>query len=84
MKEPIPQHLIDEVLARNDIRDISRATIRQNVAVGAALEKEVGEPFVHLEIGVPGIDACPIGIQAQKEALDRGVASVITGEDKGF
>ena len=76
MKEPIPQHLIDEVLARNDIRDISRATIRQNVAVGAALEKEVGEPFVHLEIGVPGIDACPIGIQAQKEALDRGVASV--------
>ena len=76
MKEPIPQHLIDEVLARNDIRDISRATIRQNVAVGAALEKEVGEPFVHLEIGVPGIEACPIGIDAQKEALDRGVASV--------
>ena len=33
MKEPIPQHLIDEVLARNDIRDISRATIRQNVAL---------------------------------------------------
>ena len=31
MKEPIPQHLIDEVLARNDIRDISRATIREAI-----------------------------------------------------
>lgn len=76
MKQPIEESVINEILEKNDIRDISTATIRQSVAVGAALEKEIGEPFVHLEIGVPGIEACPYGIRAQKEALDRGVASV--------
>ena len=74
--KPIPQQVIDGILEQNDIQDISKATIRQSVAVGATLEKLAGEPFVHLEIGVPGIEACPVGIDAQKEALDRGVASV--------
>ena len=76
MKQPISQQVIQDILDQHDIADISKATIRQSVAVGAALEKIAGEPFVHLEIGVPGIEACPIGIDAQKEALDRGVASV--------
>ncbi len=76
MKQPISQQVIQDILDQHDIADISKATIRQSVAVGAALEKIAGDPFVHLEIGVPGIEACPIGIDAQKEALDRGVASV--------
>ena len=74
--KPIPKQVIDKVLAENGLKDFSKATIRQNVVVGASLEKLTGERFVHLEIGVPGIEACPVGIEAQKAALDRGVASV--------
>ena len=59
-----------------DIRDISKTTIRQCTALGSALEQEAGVPFTHLEIGVPGIAACPFGIEAQKKALDSGIASI--------
>lgn len=73
---PIPQQVLDDILKRMDIADISRSTIRQSVAVAKELEEYCGETFLHLEIGVPGLPACQIGIDAQKEALDRGVASV--------
>ena len=39
----------------------------------STLEEFQGEPFSHLEIGVPGIPACPVGIAAQKKALDEGI-----------
>ena len=58
------------------IDDISRTTIRQCSMVGSALEEASGETFSHLEFGVPGIPACPIGIEAQKKALDAGIPSI--------
>ncbi len=74
MKKPIEKKVIDEVLANMDISDISRATIRQCVAVANKLEAINDMRFIHLEIGVPGILACPVGIEAQKAALDSNIA----------
>ena len=76
MNGPLPASQLDRLLKEMDIMDLSKATIRQCTAVGSALEKEAGEPFTHLEIGVPGIAACPYGIAAQKKALDDGIASI--------
>lgn len=76
MNGPLPQQQLDRLLKEMDIRDISKTTIRQCTALGSALEQEAGEPFTHLEIGVPGISACPYGIEAQKKALDSGIASI--------
>lgn len=74
--KPVSRQSIDEVLRRLDIADIGRTTIRQCVNVSHELEKLSGEKFVHLEFGIPGLNACPIGIDAQKKALDSGEASV--------
>lgn len=76
MNLPVKQEALDQILREMDITDVSRTTIRQGVAIAGALEKESGESFIHLEIGVPGLPACQIGIEAQKAALDNGVASV--------
>ncbi|NJN28768.1 MAG: hypothetical protein HC819_23700 [Cyclobacteriaceae bacterium] len=40
------------------------------------LERETGEPFLHLEMGVPGLKAPGIAIEAEKKALDENCASV--------
>ena len=64
------------MLQEMGIDDISRTTIRQCSLVGSMLEEKAGEPFSHLEFGVPGIPACPVGIAAQKKALDSGVPSL--------
>ena len=68
--------VLDEALAEMGIEDISRTTIRQCSMLGSMLEKRAGEKFSHLEFGVPGIPACPIGIEAQKKALDNGIPSI--------
>ena len=76
MKKPLSKKLLDDVLSDLGIDDISRTTIRQCAMIGGALEQEAGEKFSHLEFGVPGIPACPIGIEAQKKALDEGKCSI--------
>ena len=76
MNQPIPEEKLRNLLTEMGIEDISRTTIRQCSMVGGALEAMAGEPFSHLEFGVPGIPACPIGIEAQKKALDSGVPSI--------
>ena len=75
MKEIISEERLRSKLREMGIDDISRTTIRQCSMLGSALEAESGEKFSHLEFGVPGIPACPIGIEAQKKALDAGVPS---------
>ena len=74
--KPISKTAVDEVLQRLDIADIGRATIRQCVNVAHELERISGEKFVHLEFGIPGLNACRIGLDVQKKALDNGDASV--------
>lgn len=54
----------------------AKATIRQTVALSEELEQCTRERFIHLEMGSPGLPASAIGIEAQKRALDDGVASV--------
>ena len=76
MNFPISKELLYEQFREMGIEDISRTTIRQCSMVGSALEEATGAPFSHLEFGVPGIPACPIGIEAQKKALDAGIPSI--------
>ena len=76
MDLPISKEQLYAKFREMGIEDISRTTIRQCSMLGSALEEESGKPFSHLEFGVPGIPACPIGIEAQKKALDAGIPSI--------
>ena len=76
MKQAIEEKYIDQVVKNLDISDVTQTTIRQCVSIANHLEAEIGEKFIHLELGVPGIKACPIGIEAHKKALDSGVSSI--------
>jgi len=74
MNYPISMMQYSDVLRKMDIEDISKASIRQCQAASFAIEELTGEPFVHLEMGIPGINAHDIGVAAQKKALDMGKA----------
>ena len=56
------------------VADLSCATIGDTVAVSSHLEKTTGIPFVRMDQGDPGLPANSYGIEAEKRALDRGVA----------
>jgi aspartate/methionine/tyrosine aminotransferase len=76
MKTPIPISIIQKAIEELHIKDFSRATIREVVAVSGKIEKETGMEFIHMEMGVPGLPAAEVGVQAEIQALKDGVASI--------
>jgi aspartate/methionine/tyrosine aminotransferase len=59
-----------------EVSSFEDLSIRQLVSLVKMFEQQTGQEFIHFEIGVPGLPASQVGIDAQKAALDRGVASV--------
>lgn len=74
-KLPISRKELDEVLDRFTIADVDHATIRQILAVAETIESMVNEPFVHLELGNPGLPPNQVGVQAEIDALRAGCAN---------
>ena len=75
MNIPFEKNTVADVLKEMHIARAGDATIRQTVAIAEELEKITGQKFIHLEMGSPGLPPSQIGIEAQKKALDSGVAS---------
>lgn len=75
MKFPIDQPILNDVLKKLNLADISQATIRQSGDIARILEKESGFEFLHLEMGVPGLPPDAVGIEAERQALADGVAA---------
>lgn len=72
---PISREALQEVLDRFSISDVDHATIRQILAVADTIQQQEGEPFLHLELGNPGLPPSQVGIEAEVEALRAGVAN---------
>ena len=72
---PVSQEQLNREMDGMNIPDITSATIRQILALANRLENHLGQPFVHLEMGNPGLPASDIGIEAERAALLRGIAN---------
>lgn len=72
---PIDKDILEGTLKEFEIPDITTATIRQIMALANTLEEKAGEEMVHLELGNPGIPSEKIGVEAEVEALRKGVAN---------
>ena len=70
----IAESLVAERLKALGIEDMSRATIREIVRLANELEAASEVPFVHMEMGVPGLRPSNIGTEAEIAALKSGVA----------
>lgn len=73
---PIKRALIDETIAEFNITDFSRATIREVKAIAARAEAASGVEFIKMEMGVPGLPPSAVGVKAEVEALQNGIASL--------
>jgi aspartate/methionine/tyrosine aminotransferase len=73
---PIQKEIVQKVCKELGISRLANATIRQIVQLANQLQEMYNVAFIHTEMGVPGLEAPTLGIEAEKKALDRGVASV--------
>ncbi len=70
----ISKQLIDKLFTQFGASNITELSIRQVGKLVAQLEAESGIEFIHMEMGVPGLPPSKLGIEAEKEALDKGLA----------
>jgi aspartate/methionine/tyrosine aminotransferase len=75
-KIPISAELINDIIKKNGLPEPGSASIREITHMVNMIEKAVGLSFVRMEMGVPGLPAPSIGIEAEIAALKNGAASV--------
>lgn len=71
---PINKELIDNTIREHGIQDFAKATIREVKGVAAHAEKESGVEFIKMEMGIPGLPAAQVGVDAQIKSLQNGIA----------
>jgi len=73
---PIPSAIVEKNFEVTKIGSISNASIREVKRLVDLIEKESGQKYVRMEMGIPGLAPAQIGIQAEKEALDMGIPAI--------
>lgn len=75
-QSPFSKEIIDSKIKELRIKDAGKASIREIVALVNLVEAETGGKFIRMEMGVPGLPPSAIGVEAEIDALKRGVASI--------
>ncbi|MDH7515693.1 MAG: pyridoxal phosphate-dependent aminotransferase [Bacteroidota bacterium] len=73
---PIDRTLMKRKLDENGLTNVGRASIREIRTLINGIELETGVKFIRMEMGIPGLPASRIAIEAEKRALDDGCAAV--------
>ena len=77
MKETvIPKAIVDEAIKANGLPSVGKASIREVKKLINDIEKASGTRFVRMEMGIPGLPAAKVGVEAEIEALKNGVAAL--------
>ena len=71
---PIKKEIVDQLIEQLGINDFAKATIREVKQVAAMAEKQSGVEYIKMEMGIPGLPAAQIGVDAQVKALQDGIA----------
>lgn len=73
---PVKQEIVNKIIAESGLKSVGNASIREIVKIVSQIEAASGVKFIRMEMGVPGLESPEIGVQAEIEALQKGVASI--------
>ena len=72
----IPKETVDGVIRQNGLKSVGQASIREVKKLINDVEKASGTHFIRMEMGIPGLPAAKIGVDAEIAALQKGIASL--------
>jgi aspartate/methionine/tyrosine aminotransferase len=75
MNTPVDVKIVNEQIEKSGLKDLGKATIREIVGLVNKIQEASGVKYIRMEMGVPGLNPPQIGIDAEIEALKKGVAS---------
>ena len=71
---PIPFKIVKQKIEESSLPKVGKGTIREIVRLVNEIETASGQKFIRMEMGVPGLEPAKVGVEAEIEALRRGVA----------
>lgn len=73
---PIDASVVETKIRESGLASLDTASIREIVKLVNQIEKESGEKYIRMEMGIPGLPSPMVGINAEKAALDDGVTAL--------
>ncbi len=73
---PVDFQVVRRKIEESGLSSIGTSSIREIVRLVNEIEGETGLKFIRMEMGVPGLPPAAVGVEAEIEALKRGVASI--------
>ncbi len=73
---PIPAEVVNKYVKQMNLDNVGRASIREIKRLVDLVEGETGERYVRMEMGIPGLPPTQVGVDAEIEALKKGVAAI--------
>jgi len=75
MKTPIDPSIVKQEIEKMGLASVGLASIRELNRIVNNIETAANERYIRMEMGVPGLDPPKIAVDAEIEALKRGVGS---------
>ena len=72
---PVPSEIVKAKIKENGLQKVGTASIREIKKLVDTIENASGVKFIRMEMGIPGLPPSKIGVEAQVEALRKGVAA---------
>jgi aspartate/methionine/tyrosine aminotransferase len=73
---PINYEVVNRKIKESELPNIGKASIREIKKLIDGIEQDTGEKYIRMEMGIPGLPAAQVGIEAEIAALKKGVASI--------
>ncbi|PID27196.1 MAG: aminotransferase [Candidatus Cloacimonadota bacterium] len=75
MQTPMNGKIVSKIIKESKLKSVGLASIRELNRLVNNIESETSEKFIRMEMGIPGLDTPQVAIDAEIEALKRGVGS---------
>jgi aspartate/methionine/tyrosine aminotransferase len=73
---PIDFEVVKKNIEKSQLASVGNASIREIKRLIDNIEADTGEKYIRMEMGIPGLPPVQIGVEAEIEALKKGVASI--------
>ncbi len=73
---PINFEVVKRKIEASGLKSVGKASIREIKKLVDTIEQETGDKFIRMEMGIPGLPPTQIGVEAEIEALRKGVAAI--------
>ena len=73
---PINYEVVKRKIEESELPNIGKASIREIKKLIDGIEQVTGNKYIRMEMGIPGLPAAQVGIEAEIAALKKGIASI--------